>query len=103
MPAGKYAKESLEALGMWSGVEAKLAQSDSVRAALAFVARGEAAAGIVYATDAAAEPKVRVLGTFPAGTHAPIVYPVAIVASSTNPEAAAFLAYLRIAGGDPHL
>lgn len=95
VPAGKYAKESLEALGMWSGVEGKLAQSDSVRAALAFVARGEAAAGIVYSTDAKIEPKVRVLGAFPAETHAPIVYPVAIVASSTNPEAAAFLAYLR--------
>jgi molybdate transport system substrate-binding protein len=95
VPAGKYAKQALEALGMWSGVEDKLAQTDSVRSALALVARGEATAGIVYATDAKAEPKVKVLGTFPADTHAPIVYPVALVASSTNADAPAFLGYLR--------
>jgi molybdate transport system substrate-binding protein len=89
VPAGKYAKQALEALGMWSGVENKLAQTDDVRAALVLVARGEAAAGSVYVTDAKIEPKVRVLGTFPADT------PVAIVASSTNANAAAFLAYLR--------
>ena len=109
VPAGRYAKQALasidpdeltpkqalEALGMWAGVEGKLAQTDSVRAALALVARGEATAGIVYATDAKAEPKVRVLGTFPADTHAPIIYPVALVASSTDADAPAFLGYLR--------
>jgi molybdate transport system substrate-binding protein len=95
VPAGKYAKQALEALGMWAGVEGKLAPTDSVRSALALVARGEAIAGIVYATDAKAEPKVKVLGTFPADTHAPILYPVAIVASSTNVDAPAFLGYLR--------
>jgi molybdate transport system substrate-binding protein len=95
VPAGKYAKQALEALGMWAGVEGKLAQTDSVRAALALVARGEATAGIVYATDAKAEPKVRVLGTFPADTHAPIIYPVALVASSTNADAPTFLGFMR--------
>lgn len=80
---------------MWSGVENKLAQTDDVRVALVLVARGEAAAGIVYVTDAKVEPKVEVLGTFPADTHPPIIYPVALVASSTNANAAAFLAYLR--------
>lgn len=95
VPAGRYAKQALASLGMWTGVEGKLAQTDSVRAALALVARGEAAAGIVYMTDGKAEPKVRVLGTFPADTHAPIIYPVALVASSINPNASAFLAYLR--------
>ena len=95
VPAGRYAKQALMTLGMWTGVEDKLAQTDSVRAALALVARGEATAGIVYATDAKAEPKVRVLGTFPADTHAPIIYPVALVASSTDADAPAFLGYLR--------
>ena len=95
VPAGKYAKQALEALGMWAGVEGKLAQTDSVRAALALVARGEATAGIVYATDARAEPKVKLLGTFPADTHAPIIYPGALVASSTNADARAFFGYLR--------
>lgn len=94
-PAGKYARQSLEALGMWSGVETRLAQNDTVRAALAFVARGEAAAGIVYATDAAIEPKVKVLGGFPADSHAPIVFPVAMLAAASDPDAAAFLAFLR--------
>src|SRR3974390_2267312 len=94
-PAGRYTKAALEALGMWAGVESKLAQGDTVRAALAFVARGEARFGIVYATDARAEPKVKVVDVFPASSHAPIVYPMALVASSTNPEAAAFLPYLK--------
>jgi molybdate transport system substrate-binding protein len=97
VPAGKYAKEALEKLGMWEGVESKLAQSDNVRAALALVARGEAPLGIVYATDAKAEPKVRVIDTFPASMHAPIVYPAAIVASSKHPAAREFLDFLRSA------
>lgn len=97
VPAGKYAKDALEKLGMWAGVENKLAQSDNVRAALSLVARGEAPFGIVYSTDAKAEPKVEVVDTFPTSSHPPILYPVALTATSTNPDAAAFLAYLRSA------
>jgi molybdate transport system substrate-binding protein len=93
-PAGIYAKEALESLGVFAGVEAKLAQADNVRNALNLVARGEAKFGIVYATDARADPKVKVVGTFPASSHSPIVYPVALVAASENPDAAFFLAYL---------
>src|SRR3546814_17842715 len=74
VPAGKYGKSALESLGMWSSVENKLAQGENVRAALKLVATGEAALGIVYATDAVAEPGVRVLGTFPADSHKPTVY-----------------------------
>ena len=96
VPAGKYAKAALEHLGLWSVAEPKLAQSDNVRAALALVARGEAPLGIVYATDAAAEPDVKVVGTFPEDSHPPIVYPVALVKSETaSAKAAAFLAYLK--------
>jgi molybdate transport system substrate-binding protein len=93
-PAGIYAKEALESLGVFAGVEPKLAQADNVRNALTLVARGEAKFGIVYATDAKADPKVIVVGTFPASSHSPIVYPVALVAASANPDAALFLAYL---------
>jgi molybdate transport system substrate-binding protein len=93
-PAGIYAKEALQSLGVFAGVEPKLAQADNVRNALTLVSRGEAKFGIVYATDARADPKVRVVGTFPASTHSPIVYPVALVAASANPDAALFLAYL---------
>lgn len=95
VPAGKYAKEALEKLGMWQGVANKLAPGNDVRAALNFVARGEARLGIVYATDAHAEPRVRIVATFPGDSHAPIVYPAAITAASRNPDAGAFLAYLR--------
>jgi molybdate transport system substrate-binding protein len=93
-PAGIYAKEALESLGVFADVEAKLAQVDNVRNALNLVSRGEAKFGIVYATDARADPKVKVVGTFPASSHSPIVYPVALVAASENPDAAFFLAYL---------
>ena len=95
VPAGKYGKAALEKLGAWAGVQDRVAQADSVRAALLLVSRGEAALGIVYATDAAADPGVKVLATFPAGSHPPIVYPVAVTSDSKNPEAAAFLTYLR--------
>ncbi len=95
VPAGKYGKAALEALGAWDGVKDHVAQAESVRAALAFVARGEAPLGIVYATDAAAEPKVRVVGTFPPGSHPPIVYPVAVTRESRNADSVAFLAFLR--------
>jgi molybdate transport system substrate-binding protein len=95
VPAGKYGKASLEALGVWAAVEPKVAQAENVRAALKFVSSGEAVLGIVYATDAVAEPAVKVLGTFPEDTHPPIVYPVALTAASTNADAAAFLKYLQ--------
>ena len=94
VPVGKYAKASLEKLGIWADIEPKIAGTESVRAALALVARGEAKYGIVYATDAKVEPKVAVVGTFPAESHPPIVYPAAITRDSTNPEAAALLDFL---------
>lgn len=94
VPAGKYAKASLGALGVWDSVSGRLAQAENVRMALQYVARGESPLGIVYDTDAKVEPKVRIVGLFPAGTHPKIVYPVARVAGSKNPEAAKFLAYL---------
>ncbi|MBV9065969.1 MAG: molybdate ABC transporter substrate-binding protein [Methylobacteriaceae bacterium] len=94
VPAGAYAEQALTALGLWSKVKDRLAQTESVRAALIFVARGEAPLGIVYRSDAHAEPKVKVLGTFPEASHAPIVYPIAMVAASMNPDAKAFYDYL---------
>ena len=95
VPAGRYAKAALESLKLWDSVSDHLAQSENVRAALAFVARGEASLGIVYGSDAAAESNVRVTATFPANSHPPIVYPAAIVTASGNPDTAAFLSYLR--------
>jgi molybdate transport system substrate-binding protein len=95
VPAGKYGKAALEKLGGWDKVKDKVAQADNVRAALLLVSRGEAPLGIVYATDAAAEPKVRVLATFPADSHPPIIYPVAVTKDSGNPDAQAFLTWLR--------
>ena len=94
VPAGAYAEQALTALGLWDKVKDRLAQTESVRATLLFVARGEAPAGIVYRSDAHAEPKVKVLGTFPETSHTPIVYPIAIVAASANPNAKAFYDYL---------
>jgi molybdate transport system substrate-binding protein len=94
VPCGKYAKAALEALGQWGAVEGRIAFAENVRAALAFVSRGEAPYGIVYATDAAADPAVAVVGSFPADSHPPIVYPVAVTAESTNPAALAFVDFL---------
>ncbi|WP_368905263.1 molybdate ABC transporter substrate-binding protein [Taklimakanibacter lacteus] len=94
VPAGRYAKAALEKLGLWASVEKSLAQSENVRAALALVARGEARLGIVYATDARAEDKVEVAGVFPEDSHPPIVYPAAVISSSKNPDAEAFVTYL---------
>lgn len=91
VPAGRYAKEALEKLGVWESVSGRLAPAENVRVALALVARGETPLGIVYATDAAAEPKVRVVGAFPDGLHARIVYPAALTTSARGPEAGAFL------------
>lgn len=95
VPAGKYGKAALEKLGLWAEVEGKVVQADNVRAALAFVANGEAPLGIVYQTDANAEPKVKAIATFPEDSHEPILYPVALTASSTNPDAAEFLEFLK--------
>jgi molybdate transport system substrate-binding protein len=97
VPAGKYGKAALEKLGVWDGVKDKIAQAENVRAALSLVSHGEAPLGIVYATDAKADPKVKVLDTFPESTHAPILYPIAITAASSNAEAPSFLAYLKTA------
>jgi len=101
VPAGKYGKAALQKLGVWDSVAAKLAPAEDVRAALRFVARGEAPLGIVYATDAAAEPDVRIVAAFPQDSYPPIVYPVALTASSKNPAAAKFLAFLESAAARP--
>lgn len=97
VPAGKYGKAALETLGVWSSVEGKVAQAENVRAALKLVSSGEAALGIVYATDAHAEPGVKVVGTFPEDSHPPIVYPVAQTADSEDKDAPAFLKCLQSA------
>jgi molybdate transport system substrate-binding protein len=94
VPAGKYARASLEKLGHWSGVQAKLAESESVRAALMLVARGEAPLGIVYLSDARAEPAVRIVATFPDDSHPPIVYPVAALRGARNAQAQALVSWL---------
>ena len=94
VPAGKYARIALTQLGVWSAVENKLARAENVRAALAFVARGEAPLGIVYRTDAMAEPKVKIVATFPESTHPKIVYPAAIVARQDSIAARSFLDHL---------
>lgn len=94
VPAGKYGKAALEKLGVWAAVEPHVAQADNVRAALAFVAKGEAPFGIVYGTDAHAEPAVRVVGVFPEDSHPPIVYPLALTKSGTGADAKAFLEFL---------
>lgn len=101
VPAGKYGKEALETLGVWAAVEKKVAQADDVRAALLLVSRGEAPFGIVYATDAAADPAVRIVDVFPLNSHPPIVYPGAVLAASRNTDAEAFLAHLRSAKAKP--
>ncbi len=95
VPAGKYGQASLTSLGVWDSVKDRLARAENVRAALAFVARGETPLGIVYDTDARIEPAVRIVGLFPDASHPPIVYPAALIAASTNPGARAFLDYLR--------
>jgi molybdate transport system substrate-binding protein len=95
VPIGRYAKAALTKLGLWDIVEPHLAMTDNVRAALAFVARGEARLGIVYATDAAAEPGVKIVATIPGDSHPPITYPFAITAASHNDAAALFLGFLK--------
>jgi len=94
VPAGRYARQALEKFGVWDEVSDRIASADNVRGALALVARGEAPLGIVYATDAAAEPRVRVVATFPEDSHTPITYPVAVLATSRHPDAQAFRDFL---------
>ena len=101
VPAGKYGKAALEKLGVWSSVEKQVARAETVRAALAFVSRGEAPFGIVYATDAMADKGVRVVDTFPPDSHPPIVYPAASVATSTSAAARLLLEYLRSPAARP--
>jgi molybdate transport system substrate-binding protein len=95
VPVGKYAKTALEKLGLWAEVQPRLAMTESVRAALALVARGEAPLGIVYATDAAVEPKVKVVATFPPDSHPPIIYPFALTADAKSTSARQFLDFLQ--------
>lgn len=94
VPAGKYGAAALTSLGVWNGVKDRIARADNVRATLALVERGEVPFGIVYATDAAASKKVRVVGTFPPGSHPPITYPLALLKTSASREAEAFRRFL---------
>ena len=94
VPVGRYARAALTALGVWDEIAPRLARAENVRVALLYVDRGEAPLGIVYASDALADKRVRVVDTFPASTHEPIVYPIALTASARG-EAAGFVAYLR--------
>ena len=96
VPAGQYGKEALTNLGIWDAVAPKVVQTENVRAALKLVDSAEAAYGIVYASDAVGDTQVAVVGTFPADSHKPIVYPAAITASSTLPEAQVFLDALSL-------
>jgi len=104
VPAGKYAKEALTTLGIWSEAAGRLVRADSVRSALAFVDRGEAPLGIVYETDALIDKHVRVVDVFPANTHNPIVYPIALTGAgkdeTVKANAVKFVAYLRGPAGD---
>jgi len=95
VPAGKSGRAARESLGVWQAVELRVAAAENVRAALALVSRGEAPLGIVYQTDSTAEPSVKIVAAFPDHTPPPIVYPVALTATATNPDIVSFLAFLR--------
>jgi len=99
VPAGKYGKEALTKLGVWDAVASHVAGADNVRSALALVERGEAPYGIVYATDAYASKGVKIVGTFPETSHAPITYPIALLTASTSADAEAFRRFLISAAG----
>ncbi|MBJ7416695.1 MAG: molybdate ABC transporter substrate-binding protein [Niveispirillum sp.] len=102
VPAGRYAKAALTKLGLWSKVSDRLAPAENVRAALALVARGEAGAGIVYATDARVEPGVAIVGVFPADSHAPIEYPVALLKGADQAASQPLLDFLKTDEGRRH-
>src|ERR1700761_974207 len=93
VPAGKYGRTALISLGAWNGVVSPVVNAENVRVALAYVSRGEAPLGIVYETDAKADPGVKVVGVFPENSHQPILYPAALV-KDAKPEAPTFLAFL---------
>jgi molybdate transport system substrate-binding protein len=99
VPVGRYAREALTTLGVWNGVADRLVRADSVRSALAFVDRGEAPLGIVYETDALIDKHVRVVDVFPADSHLPIVYPIALTTAAKG-DAAKFVAYVRGHAGE---
>lgn len=101
VPAGRYGKAALEYLGVWPSVSDRVAQAENVRIALTLVSRGEAPLGIVYKTDAASEPAVRLIGTFPSDSHPAIIYPMALLSTSTNPDAQAFIDYLKTPAARP--
>jgi molybdate transport system substrate-binding protein len=94
VPVGKYAKAALEKLGAWDKAAPKFAMAENVRAALTLVSRGEAAYGIVYQTDAAVEPGVKIVGTFSADSHPPIIYPVGLL-KDTKPEGQSLLDFMQ--------
>jgi molybdate transport system substrate-binding protein len=95
VPAGRYGKAALDNMKQWDALQGSVVRAKDVRAAMAFVERGEAAAGIVYATDALVSQKVRIVATFPEATHPPIVYPLALIAGHDDEAARAFFAYLQ--------
>ncbi len=100
VPAGRYAKAALEKLGLWPQVASHLAQAESVRAALLLVSRGEAPLGIVYQTDAASDPNVKIVATFPADSHPPIIYPIALTTKATD-AAKSFFSYIELPKAAP--
>jgi molybdate transport system substrate-binding protein len=99
VPAGRYARSALTTLGVWNEVADRIVRAESVRSALMFVDRGEVPLGIVYETDALIDPKVRVVDFFPANSHLPITYPIALT-SSAGPAAQKFLDYIRGPAGE---
>lgn len=101
VPAGRYGKAALEHLGVWPSVSDRVAQAENVRMALTLVSRGEAPLGIVYTTDAASDPAVRIVGTFPAASHPAIIYPMALLSTSTSADAQAFVDYLKTPAAKP--
>ena len=95
VPAGKYSKAALKALGVWEQVKGRIAQAENVRAALLLVSRGEAPLGIVYESDAVSDPSVVTVGILPDATHPRIIYPIALTSGSTSPDAGGFLDELK--------
>jgi molybdate transport system substrate-binding protein len=94
VPAGKYGKAALIKLGVWDMVSSRIASAENVRAALTLVERGETPLGIVYETDAKASGKVKIVGVFPADSHPPITYPLAVLTSAASPDTEAFRRFL---------